>query len=74
MRRGSLLDTAWAFATLGQLDGKPFAALVKEAQLRGNKCDAQHIVNTAWAFATLGQLDEKQSTVLAKEAQLRSGG
>ena len=43
----NLANTAWAFATLGQLGEKMCAALAM----------APWIANKAWAFATLGQRD-----------------
>ena len=53
----SLANTAWAFATLGQLDERLSASLAREAQLRVSEFNAQELANTAWAFATLSQLD-----------------
>ena len=51
----NIANTAWAFAKLGQLDEKLFAALAREAALRVSEFKAQNIANTAWAFATLGR-------------------
>ena len=50
-----LANTTWAFASLGQLDEKLFAALGKAAQLRMSEFNTQELANMAWAFATLGQ-------------------
>ena len=38
-----LANTAWAFATLGQLDEKLFATLAREAELRLSEFKAQKI-------------------------------
>ena len=54
-----IANTAWAFASLGQLDEKLFAAPAREAALRVSDFKAQGMANAVWAFATLGQLDEK---------------
>ena len=43
----NLANTAWAFATLGQLD----AQLAREAERRVDKIE--QLANTAWPFATL---------------------
>jgi len=49
-----LANTAWAFATLGQLEEKLFAALASQAELRVSEFNDQELANTAWACATLG--------------------
>ena len=53
-----LANTAWAFATVGQLDAQLFKMLAKMAERRLDELNAQNLANTAWAFATVGQQDE----------------
>ena len=50
-----LANTAWAFATLGQVDAELFMTLAREAEWRMGNFNPQAIANTAWAFATVGQ-------------------
>ena len=42
-----LANTAWAFATVKQLDEKLFRALAREAERRLNEFKAQELANTA---------------------------
>ena len=42
-----LANTAWAFATLGQLDTLLFVALARAAEPRTHKFNAQALANTA---------------------------
>ena len=46
-----LANTAWAFATPGQLDARLFAVLARAAKRRVGNFNAQNLANTAWAFA-----------------------
>ena len=56
--------TAWAFATLGQLDEMTRTALARAAAVPVSGYTAHWVANTAWAFATLGQRDEKLFSLL----------
>ena len=49
----NLANTAWAFATLGQLDSRLFTLLAREPECRMSEFNPQNLANTAWAFATL---------------------
>ena len=49
-----LANTAWAFATAGQLDAQLFMALARMAERRVGEFNAQNLANTAWAFAMVG--------------------
>ena len=42
-----LANTAWAFATLGQLDAQLFTALAREAERRVGDFKPQDLANTA---------------------------
>ena len=68
-----LANTAWAFATLGQLDAQLFTALAREAERSVDDFNPQELANTAWAFATLGQLDAQLFMALARQAELCGG-
>ena len=50
-----LANTAWAFATLGQLDAQLFTALARAVERRVGNFNTQNLANAAWAFATVGQ-------------------
>ena len=67
----NLANTAWAFATAGQLDEALFAALARAAEPRLGEFNAQELANTVWAFATADQLDEALFAALARVAELR---
>ena len=66
----NLANTAWAFATLGQLDEKCLAALSREAALPVSEFNAQGIANTAWAFAKAGESNTSLFVALANAAKL----
>jgi len=46
-----IANIAWAFATLGQIDGHLFTELAKVARRNLFDFEEQHLANTAWAFA-----------------------
>ena len=48
-----LVNTAWAFATVHQLDGKVLTVLAKEAEQWVSEYILQELANTARAFATV---------------------
>ena len=52
-----IANTAWAFATAGQLDAALCAELARVAGRRVCQFKAQDFGNTAWAFATASELD-----------------
>ena len=70
----SLANTAWAFATAGQSDAPPFAALGMTAELRMGEFNAKDLANTAWAFATAGQAEASLLRSLARSIERRPGG
>ena len=46
----ALVNTAWAFATMGQLVVSLFAALARAAERRMGDFNAQELANIAWAI------------------------
>ena len=64
-----LANTAWAFATAGQLDALLFTALARAAEQRMGDFIAQQLANTAWAFATVGQAAASSFTALARTSE-----
>ena len=69
----NLANTAWAFATVGQLDALLFKALAREAEQRISDFSPQNLANTAWAFATADRPDALLFTVLPRVAERRLG-
>ncbi len=65
-----LANSAWAFATLGQLGEVLLVALARAAEPRLGGFIAQVLANTAWAFATSGQLAVALFAALARAAVL----
>ena len=66
-----LVNTAWAFATVGQQDKQLFKRLARMTERRLDEFNAQNLANMAWAFATVGQQDEQLFKALAKMAEQR---
>ena len=64
-------NTAWTFATVGQLDASLFTALARAAEWHICEFKAQELANTAWAFATADQLDASLFTALARASEWR---
>ena len=64
-----LANTAWAFATVDQLDTKLFCRLAKAAEQRLCEFDAQHLANASWAFAIVSQSDVSLFASLARAAE-----
>ena len=58
-----------AFAMLGQVDARLFAALAREAEWRMGDFKPRDLANIAWAFARVGQADAWLFAALAKEAE-----
>ena len=50
----ALVNTAWAFATVGQQDEQLFNALARMAEWHLDKFSGQALANAAWAFAIAG--------------------
>ena len=67
-----IANTAWAFATWGHLDQKPFMALASSLELLVSVFNVPGIANTAWAFATAGQLHQKPLHDTCQHFQSRS--
>ena len=68
-----LANTAWAVATLGQVDVQLFMALAREVEFCLGGFNLQELANTAWAFATLDQVDVQLFMALAREAEQHLG-
>ena len=51
-----IANLAWAFAKVGQLDEKLFAALGKEAEQRAGEFKFEGIAQMKWAYKKLGVL------------------
>eukprot|EP00439_Symbiodinium_sp_Y106_P040305 s938_g4.t3 len=73
-----VVNSAWAFATLREVDGRLFRAL-EERCLNGGGCllvDAtpQQLANLTWAFATVGRGSEGELfEIVAREARAKLG-
>ena len=63
----ALVNTAWAFATVGYEEERHFTALAAATKWLVRNFKAQDLTNTAWEFATIGQKDERLFTVLARK-------
>ena len=69
----ALVDTAWAFATAGQLDARLFAVLAVGAERGVIDCKPQELVKAAWASVTAAQSDSSLIEALAVAAEWRVG-
>ena len=63
-----LSNTAWAYATVKQLDERLIRALAKAAEQRVNEFDVHGLANTAWALVTVNELDWKLFNALERWA------
>ncbi|KAJ1627376.1 hypothetical protein T492DRAFT_576900, partial [Pavlovales sp. CCMP2436] len=68
-----LVNTAWAFATLGKPAPQLFDAIARESKQRIGSFKPQELVNTAWAFATLGVLAPQLFDAIARASKKRIG-
>ena len=64
-----LANTAWAFATVDQLDAPLFKALAREAERCLGNFKPQELANTAWACAMVRQKDASLFAALATAAE-----
>ena len=55
-----LVNTAWAFATVGQQDQQLFNALARMAEQRLVQFNAQDLANTAWALTDSAALHARE--------------
>ena len=67
----NLVNTAWAFATVGHKKERLFTAMAAAAERRMRDFNSQDLVNTAWASATVGHKEERLFTALAAAAEQR---
>ncbi|KAJ1624395.1 hypothetical protein T492DRAFT_577116, partial [Pavlovales sp. CCMP2436] len=68
-----LVNTAWAFATLGTPVPQLFDAIARESKQRIGSFKPQELVNTAWAFATLGVRAPQLFDAIARASKKRIG-
>ena len=61
-------NTAWAFASMGQVDTVLLAALAWATEARLGELVAQSLANTAWAFATVSHAYKALFPALARAA------
>ena len=64
----NLANTAWAFATAGQMDASLFGAVATAAVRRIGDFNSQALANIAWAFATARQDDASLFAAVATAA------